>query len=137
MENEWEKVYPERINWANSAAGKTPVNETNLNKGDKALRIIDDRVLQLGYVKCVELLSENWVEASDEGIYQYVYFIETDDYSNESSPIATLYIDGNNVSEEEERNLNYIGKIWCSSTGIKVYALERPSMDVKLVLRGK
>ena len=46
-----DKAYPSRINWENLPSRRTPINQTNLNKGDSALRTIDDRVITLDTVK--------------------------------------------------------------------------------------
>ena len=40
-----------RVNWENLPSRATPINETNLNKSDAALRTIDDRVVELDTVK--------------------------------------------------------------------------------------
>lgn len=43
----WEKVF-HRVNWENEPSTATPIDEDNLNRGDNALDIIDERVVELG-----------------------------------------------------------------------------------------
>lgn len=42
----WSKVFTRR-NWQNKPSTATPINATNLNAGDYALNVIDDRVVEL------------------------------------------------------------------------------------------
>lgn len=42
----WAKVFS-RVTWHNKPSTATPINETNLNKSDYALDVVDDRVLEL------------------------------------------------------------------------------------------
>lgn len=42
----WSKVFS-RINWQNKPSTTSPINATNLNTGDYALDVIDDRVIEL------------------------------------------------------------------------------------------
>ena len=46
-----DRVYAERIVWENEPSAKTPINETNLNKMDYALNVIDERVVNLDITK--------------------------------------------------------------------------------------
>lgn len=43
----WEKVV-RRINWENEPSTATPIDEDNLNMGDYALNVHDDRIIELG-----------------------------------------------------------------------------------------
>ena len=45
-----QKVYSP-INWENYPSDSTPINEANLNKTDRAIDIIDDRVITLDTTK--------------------------------------------------------------------------------------
>ena len=42
----WNKVF-NRINWQNKPSTASPLNSTNLNAGDYALNVIDERVVEL------------------------------------------------------------------------------------------
>lgn len=137
MSSNWEKVYPERINWTNRPGSKTPINDDNLNKGDKALRVIDDRVLSLGVLNDYVLSANNWVRSSDEFYYKWQYTISCDIYSDDSSPDAIVYISGGNETDLEHSAIDYIGKVYVDSNGIKVYATSKPEIDVNLRIRGK
>ena len=50
MAMNWIKVFSRR-NWKNFPSLNTPIDEVNLNAGDYALDVIDDRVLQLDTIK--------------------------------------------------------------------------------------
>lgn len=45
------------INWENYPSDSTPMNETNLNKTDRAIDIIDDRVITLDTTKGMVAIS--------------------------------------------------------------------------------
>ena len=44
-----------RINWENYPSDETPINETNLNKMDAALDLVDDRVISIDTSKADKL----------------------------------------------------------------------------------
>lgn len=136
MSSKWEAVYPSRINWANGSGGKTPVDEGNLNKGDKALREIDDRVLKLGVINDYVLNATGWTNLADDLYYDWKYTISTDIYSDDSSPEAIVYTNGDNETEDAHNALSYIGKVWVDSTGVKIYATSKPNIDLNLRIRG-
>lgn len=54
MSQSWSKAHS-NINWENKPSTKTPINETNLNKMDKSIDAIDDRVITLDSVKTDEV----------------------------------------------------------------------------------
>lgn len=137
MSSNWEKVYPERINWTNR--GGPPLDENNLNKGDKALREIDDRVISVGVINDYILEPSKWNLASgpEDIYYRYVYSIdEAGVYKNDSSPMAIVMTTGENESDEEHNSISYIGKVWVDENGVRVYATTPPTVELKLRIRG-
>lgn len=137
MSSEWNAVYPKRINWQNRPGSDTPIHADNLNKGDSALREIDERVLSLGYTKIIDIPTTAWTEITQEGIYNYIFEYETTDYTDDSTPIASIYSGSENDTITQFNAMEKIGKVWCSATGVKVYATELPEVDLKLMLKGK
>lgn len=65
------KVYT-RINWENEPSGKTPVNETNLNKMDFALNEVDNRLIEMDTTKLSKVDSAkdivNWTMDENTGV---------------------------------------------------------------------
>lgn len=66
------------INWENKPSDKTPVNEQNLNKMDKSIDTIDDRVIVLDTTKLDKADAQNLVRSitldRDTGIFTITYF---------------------------------------------------------------
>lgn len=137
MSENWEKAYPERINWVNRPATTTPINDVNLNKVDAALRTIDDRVISVGFKRTYDLTASKWSTGSDDSYYPYSYKIATADYEDDSTPDAVVYVNSSSETAEEHAAIESIGKIWCDHTGVTVYATSKPSMNLKLQLKGK
>lgn len=78
----WEKTYS-RVRWENLPSVQTPIDEVNLNKGDNALNIIDDRVIELQRTK-----------ADQEDILACVGNIL---YNSETGEITVIFNDGREV----------------------------------------
>lgn len=134
MSENWEKAYPERINWVNRV---TPLNDVNLNKMDSALKTIDERVVQVGIKNTYDLLAANWEIENESSHYPYYYRIPSEDYDINSSPDAVVYTPNPHETEEEHASIEMVGKVWCDASGVTVYATNRPTVDLKLQLKGK
>lgn len=75
-----QKIY-QRINWENLPSEKTPLDEINLNKMDKAIDDLDDRIIAvdnavtntggvqivLAYIRSFNLYGQDWLSASEGG----------------------------------------------------------------------
>jgi len=75
-----QKIY-KRINWENLPSEKTPLDEINLNKMDKAIDDLDDRIIAvdnavtntggvqivLAYIRSFNLYGQDWLSASEGG----------------------------------------------------------------------
>lgn len=62
MSQNWQKVFS-RVNWINYPSTGTPLNQTNLNKGDSALDTIDTRVVTLDGIKLDETSASNFFKS--------------------------------------------------------------------------
>lgn len=63
----WEKTFS-RVRWENFPSVKTPIDETNLNKSDAALNVIDDRVIELQRTKAER---SEWLNSVGNILYNY------------------------------------------------------------------
>ena len=128
----WDPVYPELIDWENNPPStRTPIDEVNLGKGDKALRELDDRVLALGRSWDTILLASGW--STSGGVITYT--VNTDFFDDDDHPIAQVWGTNTPETEDEVTQRNYITKIICTSSSVVVYASTQPTVDLKLIMR--
>lgn len=73
---EWSKQFS-RVNWENLPSHRTPLDQLNLNRGDHALSVIDDRVIELKTTKAEQsdLLTcvSNVLYNRDNGVLTIVF----------------------------------------------------------------
>ena len=73
---EWSKQFS-RVNWENLPSHRTPLDQLNLNRGDNALNVIDDRVIELKTTKAEQsdLLTcvSNVLYNRDNGVLTIVF----------------------------------------------------------------
>ena len=120
----------ERVNWQNNI--NTPLGARNLNKGDKALKDVVD---YLNKTNSYTLLSGSWT-SSGSSTYPYKNKIAIPNvYTSEDHPIAQVFGMGDIETEAELAGISYISKVVVDSTGITVYALQTPTVNLKIVLK--
>ena len=120
----------ERVNWQNSIA--TPLGARNQNKMDKG---IDDIAKYLNKTGEYTLLASNWT-ATGDATYPYINELAVPNiYTSEDHPIAQVWGMGDIETEDELTGISYISKVIVNVTGIKVYALDIPSVNLKLILK--
>lgn len=121
----------ERVNWENSIA--TPLGARNQNKMDKG---IDDIAKYINKSNEYMLLSSNWT-ATGNSTYPYINSLAVPGiYTVEDHPIAQVWGVGDIETEAELAGISYISKVIVDTTGIKVYATNTPSVNLKLILKG-
>lgn len=135
MSSEWNRSYEERINWVNGSGGNTPLDEKNMNKMDKALQEIDGKLMSTGAPHEHRVPSNNWYYTSS-GTYPYYQTISTSIYKDDSVPVAILSTPGKEETAAEHESLSYVKKVWFDSNGITLYATNRPTANLKLLVRG-
>lgn len=120
----------ERVNWQDNI--NTPLGARNLNKGDKALKDVVDHINKTNsYI----LRTDNWVSTGNIS-YPYKNFIGIQNvYSDDDHPIAQVWGMSDIETEDELTGISYITKVIVDTTGITVYAINTPSVDLKLVLK--
>lgn len=120
----------ERVNWVNSI--NTPLGARNQNKMDKGIKDIVD---YLNRTNNYTLSSSNW-SSTGNVTYPYVNTLAVPGvYTSEDHPIAQVWGMGDIETEDELTSISYISKVVVNATGIKVYATNMPSVDLKLVLK--
>ena len=119
----------ERVNWENGT--RTPLGAANLNKGDKA---IDDIAKYLNKTGEYTLQTSAWTATSSEQ-YPWVLNISSTKYSDDDTPIAQAWGMGEIETSDEITSISYIKKVIVNTSGIKVYASSKPTVNLKLVLK--
>lgn len=120
----------ERVNWENSIT--TPLGARNQNKMDKGIKDIVD---YLNKTSDYTLLSSNWSYTGNV-TYPYVNILSVPGvYKSEDHPIAQVWGMGDIETEDELTGISYISKVVVDVTGIKVYATNTPSVNLKLVIK--
>lgn len=119
----------ERVNWENGT--RTPLGATNLNKGDKA---IDDIAKYINKTGEYILQASNW-SATGSSQYPWILNISSTKYSDDDTPIAQAWGMGEIETSDEITSISYIKKVIVSTSGIKVYASAKPTVNLKLVLK--
>ena len=121
----------DRVNFQNLPSLQTPVDEDNLNKMDKA---IDDIANYINKSRIYILNSTAWVATSNE-TYPYKMTISSYEFSDDDTPICQVWGVNEIENEDEMVGISYIKKVIVNSTGITVYASNRPTVNLKLVLK--
>lgn len=120
----------ERVNWQNSIA--TPLGARNQNKMDKGIKDIADH---LNKTNEYTLLSSNWV-ATGNTTYPYINELAVSDvYTVEDHPIAQVWGMSDIETDDEIEGISYISKVIVDTNGIKVYAINTPSVNLKLIIK--
>ena len=121
----------ERIDFQDKPSTLTPMAARILNRIDKAM---DDVVTYLNKSATYIMTSSGWT-ATGETTYPYIYEISTNKYANDDTPIAQVYGTHDIDTADEIICAKYIGKVIVNTTGVKVYATNQPTVDLKLVLK--
>lgn len=120
----------DRIHWQDNL--NTPLGQRNLNKMDKG---INDVVEYINRTAEYILLSSNWV-STQGGTYPYVNELAIlDEYTIEDHPIAQVWGINEMETPDEITAIGYIKKVIANPTGIKVYASNVPTVNLKLILK--
>ncbi len=120
----------ERVNWQNSIA--TPLGARNQNKMDKGIKDIAD---YLNKTNEYTLMSSGWASTGNV-TYPYVNNLSVSDvYADEDYPLAQVWGMNDIETAEEITSISYVKKVIVGPTGIKVYASNRPTVNLKLVLK--
>lgn len=120
----------DRINWEDSL--RTPLGQRNLNKMDKGIKDLANLANKTGEYT---LLASSWT-ATGDSTYPYINELAVPNvYTSEDHPIAQVWGMGDIETEDELTGISYISKVIVNVTGIKVYALDIPSVNLKLILK--
>lgn len=121
----------EKINFEDKPATTTPVDSSNLNHMDGA---IYDIVSHINKSTSYTLSESSWM-ASGNSIYPYTLTISTTIYDDSDIPICQVWGMDEFETADEITCRAYIQKVIVDSTGITVYATEKPTVDLKLSLK--
>ena len=120
----------ERVNWENGV--RTPLNDVNLNKSDKALYEV---VQHINKTNTYTVSANNWSSTSNP-VYPYQNRIYVPNvYSDDDIPAAQLWGTNEIETTEEITSIGYITKVIVDKTYITIYAKDRPTVDLKLSLK--
>lgn len=125
----YNKVFS-RVTWENEPSTATPLNQTNLNKSDYALDVIDDRVVELdGRVGAIENLDPQFQQ----------YLAQAQGYANSaansadsaSSSASSASTSETNAATSENNALEYSRLAATSKSDSEAYAVgQREGIDV-------
>lgn len=118
----------ERVNWEN---GRTPLGANNLNKGDKA---IDDLVKYVNKSNTFILQSSAWT-ATGNAQYPWYLTISSNQYTSSDIPICQVWGMNDIETDIELTCIPYVKKVIVDSSGLKVYASDKPTVNLRLNLK--
>ena len=126
------------VGWQNAPSLSTALNATNLNHMDDQIKKVTDTVRGIEIPVSFNLGAASWAANTDVSTatdYPYVYSVVTERYNNNSAPLWDLGGAGDVPTATERESIDMVLVAVFSTTGIKLYATDRPT--VALVLRVK
>lgn len=121
----------EKVDWEDEPSTQTSVSRRNLGKMDDALYRISKK---LDKTSEIILQSSGWI-SSGESQYPYKLFSAIDKFEDDDHPLCQVW-GVNEIETEDELNcIKMVKKVIVDHTGVTVYASDRPTVNLKMILR--
>lgn len=121
----------EQIDFKDLPSLDTPLAARILNRMDGT---IYNLVKYVNKTETFVLSSSNWVGSGDAQ-YPYKQIISSNKYDDSDVPLAQVWGTHNIETSDEITSISYVKKVIVSTSGVTVYASNRPTVDLKLVLK--